>query len=64
MKDRGTIAAQHKRYFQKKGNFNKPRENFTQLITQLRAWYAAGEEVILFIDVNKNVYMGPLAKAL
>jgi hypothetical protein len=24
----------------------------------------AGEEVILFIDVNKNVYMGPLAKAL
>jgi hypothetical protein len=28
------------------------------------AWCAAGEEVILFIDVNENFYMGPLAKAL
>ncbi len=28
------------------------------------AWCAAGEEVILFIDVNENIYMGPLAKAL
>jgi hypothetical protein len=28
------------------------------------AWRAAGEEVILFIDVKQNVYMGPLAKAL
>ncbi len=27
-------------------------------------WRAAGEEVILFIDVNENIYMGPLAKAL
>ncbi len=27
-------------------------------------WSAASEEVILFIDVNENVYMGPLAKAL
>jgi hypothetical protein len=35
-----------------------------QLVTQLRAWQAAGEEVILFIDVNENVYTGPLAKAL
>jgi hypothetical protein len=28
------------------------------------AWRAVGEEVILFIDVNENIYMGPLAKAL
>jgi hypothetical protein len=42
-----------------------PREIFsTQLITQLRAWHAAGEEIILFIDVNKNIFTGPLAKAL
>jgi hypothetical protein len=27
-------------------------------------WRAAGEEVILFIDVNENVYMGPLSKIL
>ncbi len=65
MKGRGTVAAQHECYFQKKGNFNKPREIFSsQLITQLMAWCAAGEEVILFIDVNENVYTGSLAKAL
>ena len=59
------VAAQHERYFQKIANFNKPREIFkSQLITQLMAWCAAGEEVILFIDVNENVYTGPLAKAL
>jgi hypothetical protein len=28
------------------------------------AWHTAGEEVILFIDVNENIHMGPLAKAL
>ncbi len=28
------------------------------------AWCGAGEEVLLFIDVNKNVYTGPLAKDL
>jgi hypothetical protein len=59
------VAAQHKRYFWKIGNFYKPQEIFsTQLITQLRAWWAVGEEITLFIDVNKNIYTGPLAKAL
>jgi hypothetical protein len=28
------------------------------------AWCAVGEAVILFIDVNENIYTGPLAKAL
>jgi hypothetical protein len=28
------------------------------------AWCVAGEEAILFVDVNENIYMGPLAKAL
>jgi hypothetical protein len=65
MKGRGTVAAQHKHYFWKKSNSNKPREIFSsQLITKLMAWRGAGEEVILFIDVNENVYTGPLAKAL
>jgi hypothetical protein len=64
MKGRGMVAAQHKQYFRKKGNFNKPQEIFSiHLITQL-TWRAAGEEIILFIDVNKKVYMGTLAKAL
>jgi hypothetical protein len=65
MKGRGTVASQHKWYFWKKGKFNKPQEIFSsQLITQLRAWRAAGEEEILFIDVNENIFTGPLAKAL
>jgi hypothetical protein len=64
MKGRGTVAAQHKWYVWKKGNFNKPREVVsTQLLTQLREWQAVGNDVIYFIDVNKNVYIGPLSKA-
>ncbi len=60
MKGRGMVVAQHEWFFWKKGNFNKPREIFSsQLITQLMAWRAAGEEVILFIDVNDNIYTGP-----
>jgi hypothetical protein len=59
------VAAQHERYFWKKGNFNKPQEIFSsQLITQLMAWRVAGEEVILFIVFNENIYMGLFAKAL
>jgi hypothetical protein len=65
MKGRRMEAAQHEQYFRKKGNFNKPWEVFsTQFITQLRAWRVVGNEIILFIDVNKNMYTGPLAKAL
>jgi hypothetical protein len=65
MRGRGTVAAQHKWYFWKKGNLSKPQEIFTsQLITQLMVWRAVGEEVILFIDVNKNIHTVPLAKAL
>jgi hypothetical protein len=65
MKGKGTVAAQHKWYLWKKGNFNKPWEVFsTQLLTQLRAWQDVGDEIILFIDVNKNLYTGPFTKAL
>jgi hypothetical protein len=34
------------------------------LLTQLRAWRAEGDEIILFRDVDKIVYTGPHAKAL
>jgi hypothetical protein len=65
MKGRGAVAAQHKWCFQMKGNFNKPRKVFsTQLLTQLREWQAVGEEIILCIDVYKNLYTSPLAKVL
>jgi hypothetical protein len=46
-------------------NFNKPREMFsTQLLTQLRAWRAVGDVMIIFRDVNKNMYTRPLTKVL
>ncbi len=65
MKGRGMVAAQHECYFWKKGNFNKPQKIFiSQLITQLMVWRVAGEEVISLTDVNENIYMDPLAKAL
>jgi hypothetical protein len=65
MKGRVRVAAQHKWYFRKNGNFSKPREvSSTQSITQLRAWLAVGDEIIFFIAVNKNVQTSPLTKAL
>ncbi len=65
IKGRGMVAAQHKLYFWKKCNLNKPQEiSSSQLITQLMVWCVAGEEVILFIDVNENIFTGPLDKAL
>jgi hypothetical protein len=65
MKGKGTVAAQHEQYFQKKGNFNKPRTVFSrQLVTQLKAWQAALKEIILFMYYNENVYTGPLARSL
>jgi hypothetical protein len=65
MKGRGTVAAQHQRYFRKKGSFNHPRKIFgKQLLTQLKAWRAAGDEIILFADLNENINTGPLARQL
>ncbi len=59
------MASQHQRYFRKKGIFTNPRKAFsTQLVTQLRSWRVAGEEIILFADMNENVYTGSLARRL
>ena len=59
------MAAQHGRYFCKKGIFTNPRKAFAkQLVTQLRAWRASGEGIIMFADMNKNVYTGKLARIL
>jgi hypothetical protein len=44
-----------------KGNFDKTRKVFSmQLVMQLKAWQAAGEKIILFIDVNKKIALHPL----
>jgi hypothetical protein len=34
------------------------------LLTQLTAWWAVGDEIILFIDVNENVYTCSFTNAL
>jgi hypothetical protein len=61
----GTVATQHCWYFRKKGIFTNPRKAFaTQLSTQLRAWRSSGEGIILFIDIDENVYTGNLAEGL
>jgi hypothetical protein len=61
----GTVAAQHRRYFMRKGNFLNPRDIFRrQLITQLREWQSKGNEIILFADLNENIYTGPLSQEL
>jgi hypothetical protein len=62
---RSTVATQHTQYFWKRGNFLKPRKLFaTQLVTQLKLWRSAGEEIILFADMNENIYTGSLGRRL
>ena len=61
----GTVVMQHTQYFWKRGIFLKPRKLFTmQLVTQLKLWRLAGEEIILFADTNENIYTGSLARRL
>jgi len=62
---RMTVWAQHRRYFKKRGIFHSPRLLFTRhLVAQLRQWRAAGDEIILFLDANEDLYRGDLAKEL
>jgi hypothetical protein len=63
--EQGNSGRQHEEFFQMKGTLYNLRKVFSvQLVTQLKAWQAAREEIILFINVNKNVYSGPFARAL
>ena len=65
MVGRGTVAAQHQRYFMSKGNLNDPRDIFkAQLLLQLKQWRSLGEEIILFADLNEDIYTGPIAQSL
>jgi hypothetical protein len=65
MKQSRTVWAQHVRYLRKKGIFHDPRKAFCcQLITQLKHWRAKGDEIVLFADLNENVYTGQMAKLL
>ena len=61
----GKVSSQHRRYFESRGNCNNPRAIFTsQLVTQLKAWRAKGYEIILFADLNENIYTGPFSALL
>ena len=61
----GTVAAQHCRYFTSRGNCGNPRAIFmAQLVVQLKAWRAKQYEIILFADLNENIYTGPFSRQL
>ena len=60
-----TVATQQTWYFWKHGIFLKPRKLFaTQLVTQQKLWWSAGEKIILFADMNKYIYTGSLGRCL
>ena len=60
-----TVWSQHSRYFRKLGLSGSPRERFNlDLLHQLRQWKTSGFEIILFSDLNENVYTGSFAESL
>ena len=62
---RGTTATKHTWYFWKRRIFLMPQKLFaTQLVTQLKLWRSAGEKIILFADMNENIYTGSLGRRL
>ena len=49
----------------KKGIFHNPRKVFNkQLLAQLKQWRSAGDEIVLFADLNEYIYEGKVAKLL
>lgn len=60
-----TTWEQHSRYLQAKGEFRYPSTVFIEDITTLISkWRQDGDEVVLCIDSNQDVYTGHLACAL
>jgi hypothetical protein len=60
-----TVWEQHKRFFESRGDFRYPSTIFVEDITnEIVKWRLAGEEVVLAIDANQDVYGGKLALAL
>jgi hypothetical protein len=60
-----TVLTQHSHYFEALGNHTNPRTLFCEhLLEFIAKCKADGEEVVLYIDANENVYTGQLAKAL
>jgi hypothetical protein len=64
-KGKKTVFSQHSRYFKALGDHTNPRTIFyNHLLEFIAKCRANGEEVVLFIDANENVYTGRLARAL
>lgn len=57
---------QHRRYLQEvKGDDTCPRQKFREdLVTQLKSWREQGDRLIVFMDVNDDIYRGEIAQAL
>jgi hypothetical protein len=60
-----TVWEQQSRYFQARGDFRYPSTVFIDdILTMIARWRKNGEEVILCIDANQDVYRGKLAMRL
>jgi hypothetical protein len=56
---------QHRWYFEAWGEIRNPRAMFeSDLLSLLRRWKAAGDEILQMGDFNENVYTGDFAIAL
>ncbi len=52
-----TVWDQHLRYFESRGESQDPRSMFYHdLISHLRQWKGAGDEIMLLGDFNKKIY--------
>ncbi len=60
-----TVWDQHLCYFESRGEPRDPRSMIHHdLISLLRQWKGARDEIMLLGDFNKNVYLGPIARSL
>ena len=60
-----TVKDQHSRYFRALGDARSPRTIFfEQLIAQLLIWKEVDNDIIIFGNLNKNIYSGRIARQL
>ena len=60
-----TVWEQHRRYFRRRHNFRSPGLLFREHLHQeLEQWHNDGDEIILFMDLNADVYTSAFAKTL
>ena len=59
------VWEQHSRYFRKRNDTRDPRYIWLlQIVDQIKRWINAGDEVILMVDVNEDIYTGKLGRRL